>query len=332
MSSYLKSEFNKIILNNFNNTNLGAIVFSLLTKEKKENFIAEIHGYNDYEHMKSAFQKTFYKKKKFPFLYSNSQYLCLEELRQTLQENLNIIYQKYVLLIIKNLNSEGFIDIYDWESLTEKEIYDLLSLNYNEFKKSLLIPELSIVDSLNFTSYKNDYLNNKEKELLEIANKYSVERINDIKQMLKRNVYGIFHDNQSFNSLLENSILIKSYHKIETENDVEHFFQKQKEFILNYFQETTFFSQHFREVIFSKQKLFQEVNMQHNHLKVYVLDFRTIPISRNQLPHILENIPWHLCSQGRALGTAYFFIFNAEQKEEIMVPGFCQKLKAYILP
>jgi hypothetical protein len=57
MSSHLKSEFNKIILNNFNNTNLGAIVFSLLTEEQKENFIAEIHGYNNYEHMKSSFQK-----------------------------------------------------------------------------------------------------------------------------------------------------------------------------------------------------------------------------------------------------------------------------------
>lgn len=67
MSSYLKSEFNKIILNNFRNTNLGSIVFSLLTEEQKENFIAEIHGYKNYEDIKSVFQKTFYKKRSFLF-------------------------------------------------------------------------------------------------------------------------------------------------------------------------------------------------------------------------------------------------------------------------
>lgn len=332
MSSHLKSEFNKIILNNFNNTNLGSIVFSLLNEGQKENFIAEIHGYKNYEHMKSIFQKTFYKKKKFPFLYSNSKYLCLKELRQTLQENLNIIYQKYVLLIIENLKSDGFIDFDDWDSLTEQEIYDLLSFNYNDFDKNLSIPNLSVIDSLNFTSYKSTYLNNTEKELLAMANESSFEPINDIKELLKRNVYSIFNNQKSFETLLDSSILINDCSDIRTENDIDHFFQKQKYFIQNYFQETTFFSQHFKEAIFAKQKLFQEVNMQHNHLKVYVLDFRSIPTSQNQLQRILENVPWHLCSQGRALGTAYFFIFNTEQKEEIMVPGLYQKLKAYILP
>jgi len=332
MSSYLKSEFNKIILNNFRNTNLGSIVFSLLTEEQTENFIAEIHGYKNYEDIKSVFQKTFHKKKKFPFLYSNSKYLYLKDLRQTLQENLNIIYKKYVLLIIENLKSDGFIDIDDLESLTEQEIYDLLSFNYNDFEKNLSVPNLSVVDSLNFISYKNTYLKNTEQELLAMANEASFEPFNDIKELLKRNVYAIFNDQKSFETLLDNSILINDYSDIRTENDLEHFFQKQKEFIQKYFQETTFFSQHFKEAIFAKQKLFQEVNMQHNRLKVYVLDFRSIPTSQNQLQRILENVPWHLCSQGRALGTAYFFIFNTEQKEEIMVPGLYQKLKAHILP
>lgn len=330
MTSHLNSEIDKIILNNFTNTNLGSIVFALLSKKQNENFFAEIHGYDDYEHMKSVFRKTLYKKKNFPFLYPNDRYLCLEKLQGSLQKNLINIYKKYILLIIKNLNHDGFIDIDSWESLTEKEIYDLLSLNYNEFEKSLSVPELSIVDTLNFISNKNNYLNNREKELLNIANKYSVNSIDDIKKLLKRNVYGIFDDNQSFKSLLENSILIKGYYKIETENDLEHFFQKQKEFIKSYFQEITFFSQYFKEVILQKQKLFQEINMQHNHLKVHVLDFRNISI--NQFKHIFNGIPWHHFSQGRALANSYFLIFNSEQKEEIMVPGFYQNLKAYILP
>ncbi len=322
MSSYLKSEFNKIILNNFRNTNLGSIVFSLLTEEQTENFIAEIHGYKNYEDIKSVFQKTFHKKKKFPFLYSNSKYLYLKDLRQTLQENLNIIYKKYVLLIIENLKSDGFIDIDDLESLTEQEIYDLLSFNYNDFEKNLSVPNLSVVDSLNFISYKNTYLKNTEQELLAMANEASFEPFNDIKELLKRNVYAIFNDQKSFETLLDNSILINDYSDIRTENDLEHFFQKQKEFIQKYFQETTFFSQHFKEAIFAKQKLFQEVNMQHNRLKVYVLDFRSIPTSQNQLQRILKMFLgiFVLKDEHLARPTSLFLIQS--KKKKLWFPDF----------